>query len=440
MRKTMVIAVREYVAAVKTKAFIVSLVAMPIMMSGTVVVSKLLEDKVDTSSRRVAIADHTGRLFGAVFDAANRRNKEDIFEVDSEGNEKQVKPKFVIEQVDLSSENAGNVALELSDRVREGELLAFIIIGKDSIHPVEDADSSRVQYHSNSPTYDDFVRWASRPINAEIQRIRFADAKLDAAIVNEATMRVPLENLGLVSVDEEGNVKEAEKTNRIANFFLPMGIMMLMLMVVMVGASPLVNSVLEEKMQRIAEVLLGSVSPFRLMLGKLIGVVGVSLTISTVYLVGAFIGLNQTGFGDFFPTDLVWWFVVFQALAVLMFGSMFIAVGAAVSDLKESQSMMMPIMVIVMAPMFVWPNIIKEPNATFAVVASLIPTAAPLLMPMRQAIPPGIPLWQPVAGISLSILTTLLFVFAAGRIFRVGILMQGKGAKIGEMIRWVIRG
>ncbi|UCC31708.1 MAG: hypothetical protein JSU86_05390, partial [Phycisphaerales bacterium] len=83
---------------------------------------------------------------------------------------------------------------------------------------------------------------------------------------------------------------------------------------------------------------------------------------------------------------------------------------------------------------------VKEPLATSSTVMSLFPPATPMLMILRQAVPPGVPLWQPLLGVALVILTTMACVFAAGRIFRVGILMQGKGANLGQMMRWALRG
>mgnify|MGYP000577479711 CR=1 FL=1 len=97
-------------------------------------------------------------------------------------------------------------------------------------------------------------------------------------------------------------------------------------------------------------------------------------------------------------------------------------------------------MVVAFAPMFVWMNVVREPNSTLSTVLSLFPTATPMLMIVRQVVPPGIPSWQPVLGAVLVLLTTTAFVFAAGRIFRVGILIQGKGAKISDMLRWLLRG
>ena len=100
----------------------------------------------------------------------------------------------------------------------------------------------------------------------------------------------------------------------------------------------------------------------------------------------------------------------------------------------------MPVMVVVVLPMMLWISVAREPTTTFSTVVSLFPPATPMLMLVRQAVPPGIPFWQPALGTLLVLLTTLLCVFAAGRIFRVGILMQGKGAKLTEMVRWIARG
>lgn len=439
MRKMIVVAVREYLAAVKTKAFIVSLVLMPVMMFGSIFVQVLLRDKIDTGDKHVAVVDRSGQLFDALALAAKERNEKDIF-AERDGVQKQVQPRYLLEQAEAADADPAQILLQLSNRVRASELFAFVVIANDVVDAAADPAHATIEYYSNSPTYDDVQRWVERPTNSRIRELRLLAAKLDPEVVAAATKTVPVGNLGLVSVDASGQITKAEKTNKIANFFVPTGLMMLMFMVVMIGASPLVQSVLEEKMLRIAEVLLGSVPPFQLMMGKLLGMVGVSLTIATVYLVGAYIALQQAGYAGFFPAHVIWWFVLFQALAVLMFGALFIAIGAAVSDMKEAQNLMTPLMLVVVAPMFVWTNVVREPLSTMSTVFSLFPPATPILMVMRQAVPPGIPLWQPLAGVLGVLLMTTFCVFAAGRIFRVGILMQGKGAKLGEMMRWVFRG
>ena len=439
MRKIMVVAVREYQAAVRTKTFIISVVAMPIFMGGSIAVQTFMRDKVDTTDKKVAVLDHTGLLYEAIAEAARERNNSAIFK--GEGEQlKKVRPRFLLEKAEATSQDPERIVFDFSERVRNKDIFAFVIIGPDVVEPGDDASLARVAYHSNSPTYEDFERWVGRVLNTRVQELRFQAVNLEPEAVKRATQHVPITNLGLVSLDEEGRITEAEATNRIANIFVPLGMMMLMFMIVIVAASPLMQSVLEEKMQRIAEVLLGSLTPFQLMMGKLLGIVGVSLTMATIYLVGAYYAVHRYGLEQFFPTHLVWWFVVFQAMAVLLYGSLFAAIGAAVSDMKEAQNLMTPVMLVVVAPMFVWFNVVKEPMATSSVVMSLFPPATPMLMILRQAVPPGIPIWQPLLGIALVILTTVITVFIAGRIFRVGILMQGKGASVGEMLRWAIRG
>jgi len=372
-------------------------------------------------------------------EAAGGWNTAEVFKGEGE-NRKKTKPRYLLERAEVSTDDPARAAFELSERVRNDELFAFVIVGPDVVNPGEDAVLARVAYHSNSPTYDDIENWVSGVVNQRIRQLRFEAVDLAPDIVEQATRPVPVANLGLVSLDEQGRLTEAEETNQMVTFMVPFGMMMLMFMVVMVSASPLVQSVLEEKMQRIAEVLLGSVTPFQLMMGKLLGIVGVSLTIATIYMVGAFYAVHRAGYGQFFPTDLVWWFMLFQASAVLLYGSLFAAIGAAVSDMKEAQNMMTPITLVVIAPMFVWLNVLREPMATSSLVMSLFPPATPMLMILRQAVPPGVPFWQPVLGLVLVGLTTVAAVFVAGRIFRVGILMQGKGANIGEMLRWTLRG
>jgi ABC-2 type transport system permease protein len=437
MRKMIVVAMREYLAAVKTKAFIIGLVAMPAFYIAMFAVQYFLKDKVDTTDRRVAVMDHSGFAYNAISTAAEQYNTVEVFR--GEGpDRRQVKPRFLFEEVEPTpDESPEQFALRLSNRVREKDLFAFVVVEPN----VLDADAGgAVRYHSNAPTFSDLPEWIASVLNRHVRELRFRQAQLDLEAITRASRPVPMANLGLVSVDPTGRIKEAEPTNRIANMLVPLAAMLLMFIVVMVGASPLMQSVLEEKMQRIAEVLLGSVRPFELMMGKLLGMVGVSLTMATVYIVGAYLAMQKAGYVQFFPAQIVWWFVAYLAMAVLMYGAVFIAVGAAVTDLKESQALVTPVMLIVISPMVIWVNVLKEPQAAYSVVASLFPPATPMLMLLRQTVPPGVPQWQPLLGMALMLLTTVLLVFAAGRIFRVGILMQGRGAKFRELCRWVFTG
>jgi ABC-type Na+ efflux pump permease subunit len=182
------------------------------------------------------------------------------------------------------------------------------------------------------------------------------------------------------------------------------------------------------------------VRPFELMLGKLLGMTGVSLTITAVYLGGAWWAAHRYGFADNVGGGLLAWFCAFQALAALMYGSLFIAIGAACTDMKETQNLLWPVMLLACLPLFALGSVLQEPNSPVSTGLSFFPFATPMLMIARQGVPPGPAWWQPPLGAALVLATTLACVWAAGRIFRVGILMQGKGARPGEMLKWVLRG
>jgi ABC-2 type transport system permease protein len=131
---------------------------------------------------------------------------------------------------------------------------------------------------------------------------------------------------------------------------------------------------------------------------------------------------------------------VYLVLAVLMYASLFIAVGAAAGDIKETQALLMPVMLLVALPMLLLAAVIQDPNGPLAMGVSFFPFSTPMMMVARIAVPPGVPWWQPVVGVVLVLVTSLACVWAAGRIFRVGLLMQGKGVKFADLARWVIRG
>src|SRR5262245_12381452 len=198
MRKTIVVALREYQSAVKTKAFLIGLLMMPLMFGGGILVQVLLRNNADTRDKRVAIADYTGQLFDAISVAANVRNQVAIYEGEGEAR-KQVRPRFVVEQVEVSTDDPARMALKLSDRVRKKEILAFVIIERNALESGGAPGQPIINYHSESPTYDQIQQWVSGPINERIQQLRLQTAHLDAKVVRAATQRVAVGNVGLVS-------------------------------------------------------------------------------------------------------------------------------------------------------------------------------------------------------------------------------------------------
>jgi ABC-2 type transport system permease protein len=438
MRKVWVIAGREYVATVQTKAFLIGLLMVPLLMGASTLLQKVLSGFRDTKDVHFQVIDRANdpQLEKALQSAVEAYNTTRIYDP---ATGKQVQPKLVLDDplpVGESSTDVDDARVKLSTEVRDGNLIGFLEIGPDVAKPPPaDPEQAKayqgLRYQTNRPTHQAFPDLAERTITETVQARRGQAAGISAGRLKEIMQPVKLERKGL-SKRNKGAVEDDTETGRFASLIVPGAMLVLMYMIVLMGSTPL--------MQGVVEVLLGSVRPFHLMLGKLIGMTGVSLTMTAVYLGGLYWAARHYDFADYVSPDLVAWFLIFQALASLMYGSLFIAVGAACTDLKETQTLMWPVLILAMIPMFVLGNVLQEPNGPASTVLSFFPFATPSLMVARMGVPPGVPMWQPFAGAGVVLLTTLACVYAAGRIFRVGLLLQGKGADLRQMVRWVFKG
>ncbi len=438
MRKILRLIKREYRAAVKTKGFIIGLVLAPIMMSGGIIAFALLKDRVDTTDKKVAIVDRSGVIAKALVEAAENRNTKEIHDQETG---KKTKPAYLFQVVEPNQEDPQAQRLDLSNRIRSGEFHAFLEIGSEVVHPGQDREASRIAYHAKNPAMDDLRRWLGWPINDHLRKVRLADAGVDESAVKDLFVWANVDGLGLVSVDKEtGGIKGAQRASEVQAVVVPIVMMFLMFLMVMMSVPGLLQSVMEEKTQRIAEVLLGSIRPFEFMMGKVLGGVAVSLTSSAVYIVGGIFVIRYMGFEKYIPYHILPWFFVYMVLAIIMLGAMSATMGSMCSEPKDAQSLTFTAIAPAMICMFVYFPVVKEPMSSFSTWISLFPTCTPFLMLLRQVTPAGIPFWQPWVGL-LGILTfTVLFVWAGGRIFRVAILMQGTPPKMANMIRWAIRG
>lgn len=476
MRKTLVIAVREYQAAVRTRTFVISLVIMPLMGSAGLIAAWMFKDQVHVGDKRFAIVDRTGLLFDSIAAAADEYNATAVFETpgaSATDARRQIKPRFIVEVIETHAQDDA-LRAELSDSVRRGDFAGFVeiqptVLGSRGASRRSDPHSSRnagaddavplpgwtdlnatlavspvalpgegIVYYSNNPMYFEFRAWIEAVVNAAARERRIGSTGLDPAVVDWIGRHIPVDHAPLVQRTPGGDLRPAQKYDHYVQVAARVTLCFLLFTVILIGAMPLTYSVLEEKMQRTAEVLLGSVTTFEFMMGKLLGMVGVSLTIVTIYLFVGFMSASCFGYGHLLPRDLVTWFVLYQACAILMFGSIYIAIGAACNDIKDAQNLMTPASVIACIPLFVIRPVMLEPNSTFSTLVSLFPPATPVLMLLRQGLPAPVPLWQPVVGLILVVGTSLICVGIAARIFRIGILMQGQRANLREMLRWAL--
>jgi ABC-2 type transport system permease protein len=288
---------------------------------------------------------------------------------------------------------------------------------------------------------DETRNWLGYVLNEKIREIRMAEIGIAPEKVNDLFYWVNIEGMGLMKKDTRtGDIQDARQSNIFETIFIPYILMLLLFMSLMMSAIPLLNAVMEEKSERIAEVLLGSITPTQFMMGKVIGGLAVSLTTTGIYVFGAVLTMNYMDLGQVIPYSVLPWFFVYMFLNIIMVGSGMAALGSTCNDSKDAQAIQFPAMLPLIIPMFVMMPIIQNPLSNFSTVMSLIPPFTPMLMLVRQATQVTIPLWQPIVGLAGVIVFTLISVWAGGRIFRSAIIMHGKRPKFGVLLRQVLKG
>jgi ABC-2 type transport system permease protein len=508
MRKTFVIALRDYLAAVKTKSFLVSLALMPVLVLGGMLIGRLSRDVVDTTPKKIAVIDRTVGLQseattrpmsmlgsamaatndavaaaaeGAAFyqiliDAAQKRD-ETIRGDDGSP----TKAPYEIEPVLLGpDDDLEATRLALSDRVRDGDLFAFIEVGPSIIDTgLEDLaelqeaaakameaeefedlqdnparlltanlppevqalqDMFGIRYSSKSTTNLEVSNWVRGVLSPAVQFRRFDGLDIPPQRFAQLTQPLVVNQRPLAVEAEDGGVDYESQPNPLAGLLVPFFSVFLLFSLIATAAFPLTTNIIEEKQLRIAEVLLGSVRPFELMLGKLLGGVAISLTLAAIYGTGGLILALQTDFLAQIGYDTLAWFVVFAVLATLMVGAMSVAVGAAVTNLKEAQNLQTPVVLLPMLPALVAFNVAQNPHGPIAQAFTWFPLSTPITSVLRLTIRDGMGTIERILAALLSLVTTIVLVWLAGRIFRQGMLRNEKGAGFGEIVRWVTRG
>jgi len=429
---------REYRAAVRTKSFIISLVLVPIMMGGGFAAMIIMENNKDTDDKHFVVIDHSGLLTDPLNKALEKRNKEEIFHTHTG---EQIDAAYVVEFMEYDVQDPESQQLALSERVESQELHAFIEIGPDILHPAGEDKEAYLKYYSQHSFNDDIRYWFRNVVNNSLQGIRAAELNLDETQAKELLWWIDVEGMGLFSVDEKtGEQQEAEKTNEIQTFLVPYVLLMLMFMLVMMSAIPQLTNVMEEKSEKIAEVLLGTITPFQFMMGKVLGGIGVSLTTATIYVVAGVGTLQYMGMESVIPMDVLPWFFIFTVLNILMVGSGMAALGATCNDNKDAQSLTFPGILPAILPMFVIAPVIADPTGPLATTMSLLPPFTPMLMVVRLASSVTIPVWQPFVGLLGVTIFTILTVWIGARVFRTAILIQGQKPNLATLYKYAFKG
>jgi ABC-2 type transport system permease protein len=176
------------------------------------------------------------------------------------------------------------------------------------------------------------------------------------------------------------------------------------------------------------------------MTGKVLGAVGVSVTSSVLYVLAGTVAVNALGVAGLLPLSIIPWFYVYLLADVVMLCAFAAALGACCSTPQDAQNLAIVLLMPCLIPIFMLVTVLRQPNGMLATVMSLVPPFTPILMLLRQAMPNGVPAWQPWVGLMGVVVFAAATVWAASRIFRVAILMQGKPPRLGQMVRWAMKG
>jgi ABC-2 type transport system permease protein len=319
------------------------------------------------------------------------------------------------------------------------------IISK-AIGAVESLLSAKVeaQYWSSNLADTGLYGSLSYALNRELRHSQYLLRGMDSELVGE----VQKMDLPITKLDPEKEVGEEEVSQAdVLRQNAPIGFVYILWISIMTVTSMLLNNTIEEKSNRIIEVLLSSVTAWELMAGKLLGIAGIGITMLLCWI-GSVAGLLWywsspeaeliTNLASvIFDSTLLPAFIFYFLGGYFMYAGIFLAIGSICNTIKEAQNFMGPVMMIMMVPLLTMMFIPKDPHGTLATILSWIPIYTPFVMMNRAAAdPPAFDLY----GTAILLLVSNVFVlWLCGRIFRTGILRTGQPPRIMEMLRWIRR-
>lgn len=281
-------------------------------------------------------------------------------------------------------------------------------------------------------------------VHRAVVRARLLDAGVQDVDTRALIRKPPVTT---VSVFQEG--ARSQEIFRAISFILAL----VFYMVLLVYGQMIVRSVIEEKTSDIVEIIVSSVRPWELMLGKIIGVGAVGLTQLAIWagvlggltlfgLTGGAVALAELGLDPTsvrIPPGLVTGILAFLALGYLLYAGLFAGAGATISNEQDAQQVTLPIIFLIVVPFLLVQGVIENPDTALSILASMIPFFSPLLMPSRLLVT-RVPTWELATSLLILVASILLVAWIAGRIYRVGILMKGKRPNVPELLRWVRHG
>jgi ABC-2 type transport system permease protein len=415
MRRTWVVAKNEFLKRVVSRWFVFTTLLGPIALIAIfAVIGVMTAQSMESGTKTIAVLDGTGQL-GAALTA----------ESDDQS---------VFIPVTVPEDSARQAVLD-------GRYTGYLVIPDSAL----------------------FGRGETSYYSMEGGLGSMLNRRLEQAQVSPEVLEILNSGLGFRAVKLTAEGEDAGAAEMYAAVGFIMGFLIYMAM--LIYGSVVMQGVIEEKMSRVVEVIVSSVRPFELLLGKVLGIgamglvqmivwaglmMGVSL--GSGFLISLFVSPTDLGLAasatdqevlaamDFtVPTigaEVFVWFVLFFLVGYLLYASLFSAIGSAVEQQQDAQGLMLPIMLPIILSIMFMQGVVENPSSTLAVVLSFIPFTSPISMVVRVAVS-EVPLWEVLLSFALLVGTFLGSIWISARIYRIGILMYGKKANLKDLARWI---
>ncbi|MGD9689474.1 MAG: ABC transporter permease [Phycisphaerales bacterium] len=315
-------------------------------------------------------------------------------------------------------------------------LLAVAVVPQNAIVPGEDGRFGKFDLFVAPKLDIQIQRDMARGLGEAIIDARIAsDPRVAAAGFTPAQLRALLQRptVDAVTVTTSGERKSLGEFQML----IPVFFMMLMMISVMTTGQYLLTTVVEEKGSRVMEVLLSAVSPMQLMCGKILGHMTVGVLIVSIYGGAGIFGLIAFALTQIVTPMTLLLLVAYFIVASVTMAAMMAAIGSAVNELREAQTLQTPVMLLTVLPWMIWFLIQRAPNSSLATSLSFVPVMGPFVMVLRLGGSEPVPAWQHPVALVIGVATAFATLWAAAKIFRIGVLMFGKPPNFRTLARWV---
>jgi ABC-2 type transport system permease protein len=455
MNKVYTILSREYLNIVKKKSFIISAILTPVLMIGAMLIPTFFAEMTVIKERRIAVIDGTSYVFDNLIQSrktfialvelldqqkkAQQSDKSLSTEAEKMGMPSGQLGKFLREmseqmirsfaainfqKIEVTPETWESVRKEQFNNIRKEVFDVLLIIPPD-------VETGRVaEYYARSSGNFDETRLLERFITESVVSKRLSQEGFDPVKIR--SLSVPV-SLNTSDVTKTG----VKSSNFLTSYLGGIIFVMLMFMAVFSTGQQLMRGVLEEKNNRIIEVLLSSLKSNQLMTGKILGLGAAGLTLVVIWITAGLIGMKLSGgLGVSFDISLMLYFAIFFILGYLLYSTFMAILGAVMNSEQEAQQFISIISISLIFPVFMAMMIMKDPNSTLSTILTMIPIFTPTMIIFRSAIMP-VPFVEIIIATLLLIISIWLMILLTSKIFRVGILMYGKKPTFKEIVKWM---